>query len=650
MTQTIIDPLTATADPAVRPQDDLYRHINGGWLNTHEIPADQGSYGSFIELRDESIEAVHQIATAAVAALDAGNADPVQARIAKLFASFMDEEAVNAAGVTPVQPLLEKIDATSSMEEFLTTMGQLQRGGVSTMFVAGSMQDAGDTTRNLLHILQGGIGLPDESFYREEQYAPLREGYRALLSQLFSLAGLDDNAATVYAVEEALAAHHWDRVKVRDANARYNLLTKEQVLEKLPLLRYWLDGIGATEAQSQELVLWQPDYVEALGELLTDKFSLEEWKSWARANVLRSFAPYLSQDFVDANFAFYGKQLSGTEELRDRYKRGVELINGALGEDVAQLYVAQHFPAGHKAAMDELVGMLIEAYRESISELPWMGEETRQKALEKLGTFRPMVGYPVKWIDYSSIPLDRGNLVANVQAANEFEWDRDMGKIITGPDPEEWHMSPQTVNAYYAPLENAIVFPAAILQQPFFHPDRDAAYNYGAIGAVIGHEIGHGFDDQGSKYDGAGVLRDWWTEADREAFRERTDVLVKQFAELEPAETPGLFVNGELTLGENIGDLGGLGIAHKAFRLHQKAVGETPTPEADQKFFAAWAQCWRQLTRPETMKTRLATDPHSPNEFRCNQIVKNLDAFHVAYGTAKGDGLWLEPEDRVTIW
>ena len=651
MTETIFDPLTAHMDPSIRPQDDLYRHINGAWLTSNQIPADQGTYGSFIELRDAAIEAVKALAESAVTAVADGTASAGQARIAKLYGSFMNEAAVEAAGVVPIQPVLARIDAADTPAQLLHTLGELSRAGVPSPFSAGSMQDAGDTTRILWHLIQGGLGLPDESYYRDEQYTAAQEGYRNLLQTLFTLSGEQDAealAATVYELEREFAAHHWDRVKLRDAHARYNLLDRQEVLNAWPLLEQWLTGAGLNEELTAEMVVWQPDYLAALNQLLTDE-RLADFKAWAKAAALRAFAPYLSADFVNANFEFYGRQLAGTEQLRERYKRGVDLINGGLGEEVAQLYVAEHFPAGHKAAMDELVQMLIKAYRNSISALPWMSPETRERALEKLGTFRPMVGYPVKWIDYSNVELG-DDLVANVMAVNAFEFDRDVHKIVDGPDPDEWHMTPQTVNAYYAPLENAIVFPAAILQQPFFHPDRDAAYNYGAIGAVIGHEIGHGFDDQGSKYGGDGVLRDWWTDADREAFNERTKVLVDQYAALEPAETPGSFVNGELTLGENIGDLGGLGIAYQAYQLHLAEVGQEPSHEQDKKFFAAWAECWRQLSRPETMKVRLATDPHSPNEFRCNQIVKNLDAFHEAFGTQPGDGLWLEPEQRVTIW
>ncbi|MFC0582361.1 M13 family metallopeptidase [Micrococcoides hystricis] len=651
MTDTIVDPLTAHADNSVRPQDDLYRHINGSWLANHQIPADQGSYGSFIELRDASIEAVKELAEEAITAVADGNATDVQARIAKLYGSFMNEDAVEAAGANPIQPVLQRIDTATTAGQLARILGELAKAGVPSPFAAGSMQDAGDTSRILWHLIQGGLGLPDESYYRDEQYAQAQSGYRQLLTTLFQLGGVENPSATaesVYALEEKMAAHHWDRVKLRDAHARYNLMTREQVIESFPVLADWLAGAGLDEKLTAEMVVWQPDYLVALNELFTDE-NLDDFKAWAKAAALRSFAPYLSGAFVDANFDFYGKQLAGTEQLRERYKRGVDLINGGLGEDVAQLYVAKHFPAGHKAAMDELVDMLIKAYHNSISSLEWMSPETRERALEKLGTFRPMVGYPVKWIDYSSVELS-DDLVANVMAVNAFEFERDVAKIEDGPDPEEWHMTPQTVNAYYAPLENAIVFPAAILQQPFFHPDRDAAYNYGAIGAVIGHEIGHGFDDQGSKYGGDGVLRDWWTDADREAFTERTKVLIDQYAALEPAETPGSYVNGELTLGENIGDLGGLGIAYQAYQLHLAEVGEEPSAENDKKFFAAWAECWRQLTRPETMKVRLATDPHSPNEFRCNQIVKNLDAFHEAFQTQPGDGLWMDPAERVTIW
>ncbi|MEO9246998.1 M13-type metalloendopeptidase [Citricoccus nitrophenolicus] len=680
--------MTETSQPTAR--EDLYRHVNGAWLDAHSIPADQGAYGAFMELRDASELAVKHLAEDAAGPFWSGPgagaesgpftapADEAGARrrIGALYASFMDESGVEDRGLEPIVADLAQIESVATPEEFIMLSGQLQRAGVSGLIGTGALNDAGNPERMLLHLIQDGLGLPDESYYREEKFADLVTDYRQHVDNLFMLAGIGGDrdeaqrdADRVVDLETKIAAAHWDVVRVRDAVARYNLMDRAALLESFPLAGPWLEGVGAAGARSQEVVAWQPDFLAAMQELLVQE-DLETWKRWLQLQLLRSAAPYLTEAFVQENFEFYGRKIAGTEEVRPRWKRGVSFVNGAVGEDVGRLYVARHYPAGHQAAMDGLISALTEAYRRSISTLDWMGEDTRQKALEKLSMFNPMVGFPVKWIDYSTLSVDPGDLVANVRAANAFEFERDLAKIETGPDPEEWHMTPQTVNAYYSPLENAIVFPAAILQSPFFDPDRLAAENFGAIGAVIGHEIGHGFDDQGSQYAGDGSLQNWWTDADRSAFEERTAKLVDQYEVLHPAEAPEHHVNGQLTLGENIGDLGGLGIAYRALGIWREehdagrpgpadgsGAGPAGDPEAqqaaleqDRAFFASWAECWRQLTRTETAITRITSDPHSPNEFRCNQVVKNLDAFHAAYGTEPGDAMWLDPQERVTIW
>ena len=647
---------------APSPREDLYRHVNGGWLASHEIPADQGAYGAFLELREAAELAVRHLCEDAVHQVREGHdADPQIRRIAALYSTFMDADAVEARGLEPIEADLRAVAEAATPQELLRLSGALQRQGVSGLVNTGALNDAGDPERMLLHLLQGGLGLPDESYYREEVYEEIPAQYTAHVGALFALAGVGGDEAgavaageRVVALEKRIAALHWDVVRTRDAVARYNLMTREQLLEAFPLAESWLEGVGAAGERSAEVVVWQPDFLTGIQGLLDgeDAADLDDWRLWLQLQVVRSFAACLPDAFVQENFSFYGRRLAGTSEVRPRWKRGVAFVNGGVGEDVAQLYIARHFPEGHRAAMDELVGLLLEAYRRSIATLDWMGEETRQRALEKLAMFRPMVGFPVKWIDYSALRVSEEDLVANARAISEFEWERDLSKLETGPDPDEWHMTPQTVNAYYSPLENAIVFPAAILQPPFFDPERSMASNLGGIGAVIGHEIGHGFDDQGSKYDGAGRLRDWWTEADREAYTARTARLVEQYSALSPAEAPDRRVNGEFTLGENIGDLGGLGIAHRALEIwRDEGDGSTQDPAAgDREFFAAWAAVWRQLTRPETMVTRIASDPHAPNEFRCNQVARNIDAFHEAFGTREGDPMWLAPEERVRIW
>ncbi|GAB3621711.1 M13 family metallopeptidase [Glutamicibacter endophyticus] len=644
-------------DDTIRPQDDLYRHANGKWFESATIPGDQGIYGSFMELRDEAEKAVHDIIEDCVKQAEAGSTDAKVQRIANLYGSFMNEEVIEARGADPVIEYLQAIDAVEDVESFLNLSGTFYRKGVSGFLQAGAMNDAGDPNRNLLTFLQGGLGLPDESYYREEQFAQTVTDYEEHLARLLGLGQLPDPAdaaSAVVALETKIAAHHWDRVKVRDAQARYNLMTADEVLTLFPGLLVWLQGAGIEEKYYSEVVLWQPSYFAALGELVHSE-PLEAWKSWLAVQVLRSFAPYLSSDFVNENFSFYSAKLGGVEKLKDRWKRGVAFTEGAVGEDLGQLYVAKHFPPTAKQAMDHLVERLIEAYRESIATLPWMGAATIEKALEKLSMFRPKIGYPNKWIDYSSIETSELDVISNLAAANEFEFKRELKKIDDGVDRELWFMFPQTVNAYYHPLLNEIAFPAAILRPPFFDVDRDIASNFGAIGAVIGHEIGHGFDDQGSQYDGTGELKNWWTEEDREAFERLTGKLVEQYNALTPAEAPEHKVNGELTLGENIGDLGGLGIAYKAYKLELAARGLESDEvidgvNGDQRFFYSWAECWRTLIRPETAVVRVTTDPHAPGEFRCNQVPKNLDVFHAAFGTQPGDGMWLDPADRVVIW
>lgn len=612
-----------------------------------------------MQLRDDSEAAVLAIITAAQAdpSLPDGSQDARKVRIGNLYSSFMDEEGIEARGMDPIRTDLAAVFATTSIAELVSLTGRFQCQGVSGFVSAGVSSDAGKPDRNLLTFLQSGLGLPDESYYREEQFAELHSEYGTHLGRLLTLAGIEKAetaAALVLELETALASHHWDRVKCRDAQARYNLLTAEQLFETIPSLVDWLEGAGIGEKHYAEVDVWQPSYLAGLEAVLASH-SLESWQYWLAVQLVRSNAPYLSRAFVMENFSFYSMKLAGTKELKERWKRGVAFTEGAVGEDIGQLYVQEHFPQRSKDLMEGLVSQLIEAYRQSISVLPWMGAQTIEKALEKLSMFRTKIGYPNQWIDYSAIATVPDDVIANVASANAFEFARELKKIDDGVDRELWFMYPQTVNAYYHPLLNEIAFPAAILRPPFFGADRDAASNFGAIGAVIGHEIGHGFDDQGSQFDGTGELKNWWTDDDRAAFEALTGKLVAQYDQLVPPEAPEYKVNGKLTLGENIGDLGGLGIGYRAYRLDlaERGVVEDEIIDGltgDQRFFYSWAECWRTLTRPETMITRITTDPHSPGEFRCNQVPKNMEAFHQAFDTKPGDGMWLDPADRVEIW
>ncbi|KZE93907.1 Neutral endopeptidase [Agromyces sp. NDB4Y10] len=648
-------------DPRVRPQDDLFRHVNGKWIERTEIPADKARYGSFIVLYEEAERAVREIIE------EAQQAEPgTEARkVGDLYASFMNEEHVELLGATPIAAQLVEASLPGTIDELLETVGRLERQGISGFAQLFVDNDPGDPERYLVFVEQGGIGLPDESYFREERFADIRDKYRAHLERMFDLAKLDDVAARakrVFDLETEIAATHWTNVESRDSQKTYNLMPWSDVAAAASVdLDRWRDAMGVPARAFDELVVRQPSFVEGVGRLLTDD-RLPAWRDWLAWQVIRSSAAYLSKDFVDANFDFYGRTLTGTPQLRERWKRAVSFVEGAMGEAVGRIYVERHFPPAAKEAMDELVANLVEAYRQSITGLDWMGEETRAKALDKLEKFTPKIGYPVKWRDYSTLEVDAADLVANVRATAEFEFQRQLGKIGNPIDRDEWFMTPQTINAYYNPGFNEIVFPAAILQFPFFDAERDAAANYGAIGAVIGHEIGHGFDDQGSRFDGDGRLIDWWTEADRAAFEERTKALIDQYDVLVPAQLDGGSVEGEggtphhvsgaLTIGENIGDLGGLAIAWKAYEL---SLGGAEPPVIDgmtgaQRFFLSWAQAWQMKARDEEVIRLLAIDPHSPNEFRCNQIVRNIDEFYTGFEVAPDDALWLDPAERVRIW
>jgi putative endopeptidase len=639
-------------DHSVRPQDDLYQHVNGAWLKDTTIPDDRALEGTFTALRDGSELAVREIIEEAAG--KGSGASGIERKIGDLYSSFMDEAAVEARGLDPIRGRLAEVFATASISELLALAGRLFRADVSGLFYIYPAPDAGNPDRVLLYTGQGGLGLPDESYYREEKFAPVVQSYREYVGTMFGLAGVadpEDASARVVALETALASHHWDNVTLRDPQKTYNLKSADDARELFPLLDTWFEAADITPEKRQEIVVSTPDFFAGAATLLASE-SLSVWQEWLALRVINSAAPYLSSAFVDTNFAFYGTTISGTPRNKDRWKRGVAVVEAALGEAVGQIYVDRHFPEGHKARMQTLVANLIEAYRQSISGLEWMGEGTKAEALRKLRAFRAKIGFPDEWIDYTAVVIDPADLLGNVERAHNADVDRHLDEVGKPVDLNKWLMTPQTVNAYYHPMLNEVVFPAAILQPPFFTADADDAVNYGGIGAVIGHEIGHGFDDQGSQFDGKGELRNWWTEDDRKAFEALTGRLVDQFDALSPYAAPGHNVNGRLTLGENIGDLGGLTIAHKAYRL--SLDGQAPEVldglTGEQRFFASWAAGWRQVIRTEEAVRRLATDPHSPNEFRTNAIAKNLDSFHAAFGVTEEDGMWMPPAERVSIW
>ena len=646
----------------IRPQDDLFHYVNQSWIERTPIPADKASYGSFMVLVEESEKAIRAIVEEAQSAPGGSAAR----RFGDLFTSFMDERRVEALGADPLRSPLELVALVGSIAQLFKTIGELQSQGFAGFYEVFVDNDPGSPERYLAFFEQGGLSLPDESYYREEHFAAIRAAFVVHVRRMFALAGLSDaqsRADRVFELETQIAKCHWDNVTSRDSEKTYNLfewpaardLFHEGLLdagvEEPTSLDEWSSALVGSSRSFNEVVLRQPSFTHDLAELFDD-VHLDAWKDWLSWQVISGNAPYLSSVFVDEHFDFYGRTLTGAQELRARWKRGVSLVEGAMGEALGQIYVDRHFPPVAKERMDGLVANLVSAYRQSITTLEWMSEETRHRALEKLAAFTPKIGYPPRWRDYSLLEIDPSDLLLNVRAANVFEFARQLSKVGKPIDRDEWFMTPQTVNAYYNPGFNEIVFPAAILQFPFFDVARDEAANYGGIGAVIGHEIGHGFDDQGSKFDGAGRLTDWWTHEDRAAFEERTRSLIAQYDALSPHEAPDQNVNGALTIGENIGDLGGVGIAWKAYLI---SLGGAEPPVVDglsgaERFFLSWAQAWQHQARTEEVERLLAIDPHSPPVFRCNQIVRNLDEFYEAFNVQSGDALWLEPTERVTIW
>ena len=629
---------------------DLFELVNGEWAATHEIPADRGIDGAFYALRDKSEADVRTILEDGAGL---GGA---------LFQSFMDVDRVNAAGIDAINEDLAKIEV-ADVEGFVRGLGELERvgiGGPVTYWVEKDSQGEDSVP----YLIQSGLGLPDEAYYRDEDHADTLAAYKEHVATMLGflepkyLLGLTPAIAAerIVNLETHLAASHWDVVKARDAVATYNPTTLE---EMPPLVRVLLRASGIPDGRVIDMM---SSYTADLDAMLRRE-TLADWQLWAAWNILRSRAGVLPEEIGKANFEFYGKKLSGATGQRDRWKRGVGLAESLVGEDIGRSYVEKHFPPSSKEKMLELVDYLIAAYRSRIQQLAWMSEPTKQRALEKLAQFNAKIGYPEKWRSYDGLKFGP-DLVDNVRVGSAFEHDYQLSKIGQPSDRGEWVSSPQTVNAFYNPVVNDITFPAAILQPPFFDPEADAAENFGAIGAVIGHEIGHGFDDQGSRYDGLGNLHSWWTDEDRSNFEELTAKLVGQFDGLVPSVLEGTKtkgVNGEFTLGENIGDLGGLGIAVVAYTKYladHELVDEQPRQFGDldgeytgfQRLFLAWARVWRSKARPEMAAQLLAIDPHSPNEFRCNVIAANVDEFYEAFEVEEGSNMWIAPEDRVTIW
>jgi len=657
-------------DESVRIQDDLFGHVNGRWLSEHVMPADRSSDGAFHALRDLSEERVREIVEEAAA--DVTSRDPraeqVPAtdhdRVGALYRMFMDTDAIEAAGVGVLEDLLGTVAAAADLDQVVRVMAAPDSG--ASALLAYVWTDDMDSTNYQVKIHQGGLGLPDESYYREEHYAEIRTAYVEHLANLARLAALpgreglvagsaEDLAAAVMDFETRLAASHLDVVRLRDREKSYNPMDDAQRRELAPAFPWdaYIEGTGAPAKAFEVVSIGQPEFVTAAAELLAGE-DLAVLRTWLSLHSVASYAPYGPAALVEEDFDFSGRALSGAEELRDRWKRGVAFVEGVVGFAVGREYVSRHFPASHKERMTELVDALMAAYRTSIESLEWMTPETRRKALAKLEKFIPKIGYPEQWRDYDGLEIVPGDLVASARASRRFEAAFEFAKVGGPIDETEWHMTPQTVNAYYNPGRNEIVFPAAILQPPFFDAEADDAVNFGGIGAVIGHEVGHGFDDQGSKYDGDGNLISWWTPEDREAFDTRAAQLITQYSTLSPRELDDSHrVNGALTIGENIGDLGGLSIAVKAYLAshdEEQVAAEIDGFTGLQRVFWSWATVWRGRNRVQEAIRRLAVDPHAPMEFRCNTVVGHLEEFHTAFGVVEGDAMYRAPEERVSIW
>jgi putative endopeptidase len=637
-------------DTSVRAQDDFYRHVNGAWLRQNPVPADKADYGSFTKLADDAEAQLRAIIEEAAAKKDKKPGTDEQ-KVGDFYSAFMDEARVETLGLKPLEAELARIDALDDRQALAGQIAHLTRIGVYLMPLY-ITTDAKNSDQYKVYMYQGGTGLPDRDFYLDagERFAEIRARYRAHIGNLLRLAGVDDadaHAEAILALETRLAEKQWTRVESRDRDKTYNSYAFADLPKLMPNFDWpaYIDGLGL--GKSPGVVVMQPSFFEALDGILQDT-PLPTLKVWMKQKLLTAYAGYLPQAYVDEHFSFYGTVLNGIAELKPRWKRGVEATEGALGEMLGRIYVSRHFSPAAKARMEELVQNLVKAYEASIRELDWMSDETKNKALVKLGKFTPKIGYPDKWKDYSALEVRADDLVGNVMRSNQVEAAREAAKLGNPIDRSEWHMTPQTVNAYYNPGMNEIVFPAAILQPPFFDMQADDAANYGGIGAVIGHEIGHGFDDQGSKYDGDGNLQSWWTDEDRKRFEERTKALIAQYDAYEAL--PGHFVNGAFSLGENIGDLGGLSIALRAYLMSHPQPPVIDGFSGVQRVFIGWAQIWRRNYKDENLLQRLKSAPHAPSEFRTNGIVRNIPEWYEAFEVKESDQLYLAPEQRVKIW
>ncbi|BFM08511.1 M13 family metallopeptidase [Halioxenophilus aromaticivorans] len=641
-----------TFDNTTRPQDDLFQFVNGTWLETTEIPADRSSYGSFYVLREEATANVRTILEDLINDDSKHPADVEKAKA--LYQTFMDEAAIEQAGASPYQALASEIDGIDSQQALMQFLGKSWMvSGLApvALFVSPDKKNPDQYT---VYFYQAGLSLPDRDYYFDstDHGQEVLAAFEEHIEKMLQLVGASDTQATaedILAFEAELAEGHWPRVDLRDAVKTYNPITAEDLIGQNSNTP-WSEFLSAAQIADQpQLIIGQPSFMLHLNEMLAE-IPLDQWRTYLKWRALTYLAPYLNEALATEDFNFYSKTLYGTQEQRARWKRGIAFTDQIAGEAVGKLYVEKHFPPEAKARMTTLVENLREAYRESILALDWMSEDTKAQAINKLEKFVAKIGYPDEWKDYSQLQVSTTSLVDNLLYGEQFQYQQQIDKLGKPIDRNEWFMTPQTVNAYYNPLMNEIVFPAAILQPPFFNLEADDAINYGAIGGVIGHEMGHGFDDQGSRYNGDGKLENWWQPTDSQAFTQRTQTLVEQYDGYQPL--PEQHVNGQLTLGENIGDLGGLTIAYKAYQL---SLQGKPSPVIDgftgeQRLFIGWAQAFASKYTDENLRNRLKTDPHSPARYRVNGVVRNMPEFVDAFGVTESDQLYLPPAQRVKIW
>jgi putative endopeptidase len=641
-------------DTHYRAQDDFHNFVNGNWLKNTPIPAEYGSYGIFVMLHEKSEKNLRVMIEEAAATPNVQTGS-IEQKIGDYYGGFMDEEAIEARGIEGISGQLAEIKAISNKQQLMDQIVRHLKTGLAAPFDGGVMQDFKDSELYAYYMGQAGLGLPNRDYYLEkdnERFQSIVKAYPQYIAQMFSLAGIENGqakAAAILALETKLAQAQWSSTENRNMEKIYNPMTLEQLKENSPAINWEqvLEGLGVRGQAF--VVITQPSYFSALSKLIEEE-PIQTWKSYLTLRLISGSADYLPQKYADTRFEFYGRKVNGLEKQKERWKRGVSIVDGSLGEALGRIYVKRHFPPEAKTRMNKLVDNLLAEFDVGIDNLQWMNEKTKAEAKSKLSQFTVKIGYPDKWRDYSALTIDRNDLIGNVRRTNEFEFTYNINKLGKPIDREEWGMTPQTVNAYYSPLKNEIVFPAAILQPPFFNMAADDAVNYGAIGLVIGHEISHGFDDQGSKFDGTGRLRNWWTQEDRKQFEGSTSKLVNQYDAFSPLE--GMNVKGELTLGENIGDLSGATVALNAYlrSLDGKQAPVIDSFTGVQRFFLGFAQAWRAKYREEVLAKRLVSDPHSPPRYRVNGVVPNMPEFYEAFSVKEGDGHYLPPEQRVKVW